>query len=161
MLLPSFAILTLVLGIKTISDGVVIQQGSRRQSRAIDFRKIQGMVSVNGIGMFLSGLAGTLPPMSNSSYSYSLINLTGVAARRVGIGVAVVTVALAFFSKFTAILLSIPGACDGRFPDARHGHPLRERYSDGIARRHRLPAHGGGRARQRAGPRSSRASGHA
>ena len=106
--LPSLAILTLVLGIKTVSDSVVIQQGSRRQPRAIDFRRIQGMVTVNGIGMFLSGIAGTLPPISNSSYSLSLINLTGVAARRVGVGVAIVSVALAFFSKFTAALLTIP-----------------------------------------------------
>ena len=79
-LLPSFAILTLVLGLKTISDGVVIQQGSRRRPRAIDFRRIQGIVSVNGIGMLLAGLATTLPPMANASYSLSLINLTGVAA---------------------------------------------------------------------------------
>ncbi len=114
-LLPSFAILTLVLGIKTISDGLVIQQGSRRLPRAIDFRKIQGMVSVNGVGMFLAGIAGTLPPMSNSSYSLSLINLTGVAARRVGIGVAVITLVLAFFSKFTALLLSIPGPVLGAY----------------------------------------------
>ena len=114
-LLPSFAILTLVLGIKTISDGVVIQQGSRRQARAIDFRQVQGMVSVNGIGMLLSGIAGTLPTMANSSYSVSLINLTGVAARRVGVGVAVVTAALAFFSKFTAILLTIPGPVLGAY----------------------------------------------
>lgn len=49
-LLPSFAILTLVVGLKTISDGVVIQQGSCRRPRAIDFRQIQGMVSVNGRG---------------------------------------------------------------------------------------------------------------
>ena len=114
-LLPSFAILTLVLGIKTISDSVVIQQGSRRQARAIDFRQVQGMVSINGIGMFLSGIAGTLPTMANSSYSISLINLTGVAARRVGIGVAVVTATLAFFSKFTAILLTIPGPVLGAY----------------------------------------------
>ena len=113
--LPSFAILTLVLGIKTISDGIVIQQGSRRLPRAIDFRQIQGMVSVNGIGMLLSGIAGTLPPMTNSSYSLSLINLTGVAARRVGIGVAIVIVALAFFSKFTALLLTIPGPVLGAY----------------------------------------------
>ena len=114
-LLRSFAILTLVLGIKTISDRVVIQQGARRWPREIDFRQIQGMVSVNGIGMFLSGLSGTLPPMSNSSYSLSLFNHTGVAARRVGIGVAVVTVVLAFFSKFTALLMSIPGPVMGAF----------------------------------------------
>ena len=114
-LLPSFAILTLVLGIKTISDGVVIQQGSRRLPRAIDFRQIQGMVSVNGIGMLLAGIAGTLPPMANSSYSLSLINLTGVAARRVGVGVAIVIVALAFFSKIAAVLLTIPGPVLGAY----------------------------------------------
>ena len=115
VLLPSFAVLTLVLGLKTISDGVVIQQGSRRRPRAIEFRQIQGMVSVNGVGMLLGGLAGTLPTMANSSYSLSLINLTGVAARRVGVGVAAVTVSLALFSKFTAVLLTIPGPVLGAF----------------------------------------------
>ena len=114
-LLPSFAILTLVLGLKSISDGVVIQQGSRRRPRAIDFRRIQGIVSVNGIGMLLAGLASTLPPMANASYSLSLINLTGVAARRVGIGVAIVILFLAFFSKFAAVLLTIPGPVVGAF----------------------------------------------
>ena len=114
-LLPSFAVLTLVLGLKTISDGVAIQQGSRRQPRAIDFRQVQGMVGVNGIGMFLAGLTGTLPTMANSSYSLSLINLTGVAARRVGVGVAIVSVTLAFFSKFAAVLLTIPGPVLGAY----------------------------------------------
>ena len=115
VLLPSFAVLTLVLGLKTISDGVVIQQGSRRRPQAIEFRQIQGMVSVNGVGMLLAGISGTLPTMANSSYSLSLINLTGVAARRVGVGVAVVTVSLALFSKFTAVLLSIPGPVLGAY----------------------------------------------
>jgi NCS2 family nucleobase:cation symporter-2/xanthine permease XanP len=115
VLLPSFAILTLVLGLKTISDGVVIQQGSRRRPRAIEFRQIQGMVSVNGVGMLFAGFAGTLPTMANSSYSLSLINLTGVAARRVGLGVATVTVVLALFSKFTAVLLTIPGPVLGAY----------------------------------------------
>jgi len=114
-LLPSFAIITLVLGIKTISDGIVIQQGSRRRPRAIDFRQIQGMVSVNGIGMLLAGIAGTLPPMANSSYSLSLVSLTGVAARRVGIAVAIVIVVLAFFAKFAALLLSVPGPVLGAY----------------------------------------------
>ena len=114
-LLPSFAIITLVLGIKTISDGIVIQQGSRRRPRAIDFRQIQGMVSANGIGMLFAGIAGTLPPMANSSYSLSLVSLTGVAARRVGIAVAVVIVVLAFFSKFAALLLSVPGPVLGAY----------------------------------------------
>ncbi len=114
-LLPSFAILSLVLGLKTISDGIVIQQGSRRRPRAIEFRQIQGMVSANGLGMLLAGFSGTLPTMANSSYSLSLIRLTGVAARRVGVGVATVTLVLAFFAKFAAILLTIPGPVLGAY----------------------------------------------
>lgn len=52
---------------------------SRRRPRAIDFRKIQGTVSVNGVGMLFAGLAGTLPPMVYSSFSISLVSLTGIA----------------------------------------------------------------------------------
>ena len=114
-LLPSFAILTLVLSLKTISDGVAIQQGSRRRPRAIDFRQVQGMVSVNGIGMLLAALTVTLPTVVISSLSVSLVNLTGVAARRVGVGVAAVIITLAFFSKFTALLLAIPGPVMGAY----------------------------------------------
>ena len=113
--LPSFAILTLVIGIKTISDGVAIQQGSRRRPRTVDFRQIQGMVGVNGIGMLFAGLTGTLPPMAYSSFSLSLINLTGVAARKVGFGVALVLVVLALFSKLAAVLLTIPGPVLGAY----------------------------------------------
>ena len=113
--LPSFAILTLVIGIKTISDGVAIQQGSRRQPRTVDFRQIQGMVGVNGIGTLFAGLTGTLPPMAYSSFSLSLINLTGVAARQVGFGVALVMVVLALFSKLAAVLLTIPGPVLGAY----------------------------------------------
>lgn len=109
LLLPSFAILTVVLGLKTISDGVVIQEGSRRKRQAIEFQRIQGMVGANGVGMLFAGMAGTLPTVAYSSFSFSLINLTGVAARRVGASVAVVTVMLALCSKLTAVLLTIPG----------------------------------------------------
>ena len=108
-LLPTFAILTLVLGIQTISDSVVIQQASRRRPRAIDFRQVQGMVSANGLGMLLAGIAGTPPTLGYSPFSLSLIRLTGVAALRVGVGVAIVFLVLAFFSKFAAVLLAIPG----------------------------------------------------
>ena len=57
-LLPTFAILTLVLGIKAISDGVIIQQSSQREPRTIDFRRVQGTVSANGVGMVLAGIVG-------------------------------------------------------------------------------------------------------
>ena len=66
------------------------------------------MINVNGAGMLLAGIAGTPPLHVYSGVSASLISVTGVAARRVGIGAALVFVVLAFFSKFTAVLLSIP-----------------------------------------------------
>ena len=108
-LLPTFAILTLVLGIQTITDSVLTQQASRRRPRAIDFRQVQGMVSANGVGMLLAGIAGTPPTSVYSPFGIPLIRLTGVAARRVGFVVAIVFLLLAFCSKFAAILLSIPG----------------------------------------------------
>ena len=114
-LLPTFAILTLVLGIKMISDSMVIQQASHRNPRAIDFRSIQGSVNANGIGMVLAGIAGTPPSSSYSSFSVSLINITGVASVRVGYGVAVVFLALALCSKFAAALLSVPDPVMGAY----------------------------------------------
>ncbi|MXX22598.1 MAG: hypothetical protein F4Z93_05750, partial [Rhodospirillales bacterium] len=53
-LLPTFAILTLVLGIKVISDTMVVQQASFREPRAIDFRHVQGGINANSIGMVLA-----------------------------------------------------------------------------------------------------------
>ena len=59
--------------------------------------------------MLFAGLTRTLPPMAYSSFSLSLINLTGIAARRVGFGVAIVLAVLASFSKLAAVLLTSPG----------------------------------------------------
>ncbi|MYA20572.1 MAG: hypothetical protein F4Z25_10035 [Chloroflexi bacterium] len=114
-LLPTFAILTLVLGIKVISDCMIIQQASRRESRAVDFRQIQGALNANGAGMVLAGVAGTPPTFAYSSFSVSLISLTGVAARRVGYAIAAIFLVLAFFSKFAALLLTIPDPVMGAY----------------------------------------------
>ena len=59
------------------------------------------------MGNLLSGLLATIP---NTTYSSSifLVELTGVAARRVGICLGVTLIALAFFPKFIALILSIP-----------------------------------------------------
>ena len=114
-LLPTFAILTLVLGIKVISDCMIIQQASRRESRAVDFRQIQGALNANGAGMVLAGVAGTPPTFAYSSFSVSLISLTGVASRRVGYAIAAIFLVLAFFSKFAALLLTIPDPVMGAY----------------------------------------------
>ena len=114
-LLPVFVIVTLVVAVKTSGDGVVIQQVSRRRPRAIDFRIVQGTLNTNGVGMLLSGIAGTPPTIAYSPSSVSLINLTGVAARSVGYVIGVIILGLALLPKLAAVLLTIPSPVMGIF----------------------------------------------
>ena len=106
-LLPAFVVVTLVGAIETIGDGIAIQRVSRRRPRATDFRLVQGALNADGVGNLLSGLIGT-PPNTTYSTSISLAELTGVAARRVGVYIGVVFVLLALSPKVTALIIAIP-----------------------------------------------------
>ena len=107
-LLPGFVFVTLVGAIETIGDSVAIQRVSWRRNRAVDFRTVQGAVAADGMGNLLSGLAGTVPNTTYSS-SVSVTELTGVAARSVGVAAGAVFVVMAFLPKALAIILAIPG----------------------------------------------------
>ncbi|MDE2817692.1 MAG: purine/pyrimidine permease [Chloroflexota bacterium] len=106
-LLPAFIVVTLVGAIETIGDGVAIQRVSRRNPRATDFRVVQGALNADGVGNLLSGLLATVPNTTYSS-SIALAEVTGVAARRVGVVIGVIFVVLAFFPKVAALLIAIP-----------------------------------------------------
>ncbi len=106
-LLPAFVVVTLVGAIETVGDGIVIQQTSRRRQRATDFRVVQGALNADGTGNLLSGILGTLPNTTYSS-SVALVEVTGVAARRVGVTIGIIFFTLAFFPKVTALLIAIP-----------------------------------------------------
>ena len=106
-LLPAFIVVTFVGAIETIGDGVAIQRVSRRRPGATDYRVVQGALNADGVGNFLSGIAGTLPNTTYST-SISLAEVTGIAARRVGIVVGVIFIVLAFFPKAAALLIAIP-----------------------------------------------------
>ena len=106
-LLPAFIVVTLVGAIETIGDGVAIQRVSRRNPRATDFRVVQGALNADGVGNLLSGLLATVPNTTYSS-SISLAEVTGIAARRVGVVIGVIFVVLAFFPKVAALLIAIP-----------------------------------------------------
>ena len=107
-LLPAFVFVTLVGAIETIGDSVAIQRVSWRRPRAVDFRAVQGAVAADGTGNLLSGLAGTVPNTTYSS-SIAITELTGVAARRVGVAIGILYVALAFLPKALAAVVAIPG----------------------------------------------------
>ena len=98
-LLPSFLLVAVIAAVRTMSSAVAVQRVSwRRKNRAIDFRAVQGAVAVDGVGNLLAGLAGTVPGSATTT-SVPLTQLTGVAARAVGIVAGAAFIALAFLPK--------------------------------------------------------------
>ena len=108
-LLPAFVLVTVIGAVETIGDSVAIQRVSWRQPRAVDYRVVQGAVAADGTGNLLSGLAGTMPNTTYST-SVSITELTGVAARRVGVAIGASFIVMAFLPKFLALVLAIPDA---------------------------------------------------
>ncbi|MEQ8816819.1 MAG: solute carrier family 23 protein [Thalassobaculum sp.] len=114
VLLVPFVLVTVIGAVETYGDAIAVQRVSWRRRRPIDFRVVQGAVYADGLGNLLSGLAGTLP---NTTYSTSIavIDITGVAARRVGIWGGSILFVLAFSPKLAAALLSVPDAVAGAY----------------------------------------------
>ena len=106
-LLPAFVLAALIDTILMISNSLAIQRVSWRRPRAVDFRSVQGTVAAAGIGNLLCGLAGTVPNTTAPS-SVSVTELTGVAARNVGIVAGAAFIALAFLPKAFAVVLAVP-----------------------------------------------------
>ncbi len=106
-LLPAFIFVSMVGAIETVGDSVAIQQASWRHPRATDYRAVQGAVNADGLGNLLSGILSTVP---NTTYSTSVAvtEVTGVAARRIGIFIGIFFVTLSLFPKIAAFFLAIP-----------------------------------------------------
>ena len=108
-LLPAFILVTIIGAIETLGDSVAVQRVSWRQPRAVDYRVVQGAVAADGAGNLLSGLAGTVPNTTYSS-SVAITELTGVAARRVGVAIGASFIVMALLPKFLALVLAVPDA---------------------------------------------------
>ena len=106
-LLPAFVFVALIGAIQTITGAVTIQRVSWRQARAVDYRAVEGAVTADGLGKLLSGLAAIVPTQT-IAVSVPIVELTGVAARRVGIAAGGVLMVMAFLPKALALILAIP-----------------------------------------------------
>lgn len=113
-LLPSFVIVTIIGALETFGDGIAIQDISSKKIQTTDYRVVQGAVNADGLGNFLSGLAGTLPNTTYST-SISVVDLTGVASRKVGLYGGIILLGLAFIPKLSALLQAIPTPVAGAF----------------------------------------------
>ena len=71
--------LPLSASIRTISGAVASSACPGGRPRAVDFRAVQGAITVDGVGNLLSGLAGTTPNTA-TTVGASVTELTGVGA---------------------------------------------------------------------------------
>lgn len=107
-LLPAFVFVALVCTMQTIGGAVAIQRVSWAESSAVDFRAVQGAVTADGVGNLLSGLAGTMP-LGFRPTGASMVEITGVSSRSIGLALGVTLMVLAFVPKVLAVILAIPG----------------------------------------------------
>ena len=113
-LLPAFVFVALIGAIQTITSAVAIQRASWRRPRAVDYRAVEGAVAADGVCKLLSGLAGIMPTQT-IGISVPTVDLTGVAARRVGIAAGAILIGVAFLPKALAMVLAIPGPVAGAY----------------------------------------------
>ena len=107
-LLPAFLFIAVVCTIQTISGSVAVQRVSWTPARAVDFRATQGAVAADGTGNLLSSLTGTMP-IGFRPTGTSMIELTGISSRYVGVACGAMVISLAFLPKVLAAILAIPG----------------------------------------------------
>lgn len=107
-LLPGFLLAAMISSVRTMSSAVATFRTSWKTPRAIDYRLIQGAVATDGLSNLCSGLSGAIPSTAYSLGS-SIAQLTGVAARHIGIAAGLLILGLAFFPKLIALVLAIPG----------------------------------------------------
>ncbi|WP_419862242.1 solute carrier family 23 protein [Candidatus Palauibacter sp.] len=143
LLLPGFLFVSFVITIRQVSDNVRMQHLSRREPRAVDFRRVQGSVAACGAGTLLSGFAGVLPPWPYVA-GIALASGTGVAARSIGVVIGTAFIGLAFMPKLTAVILSIPAPVLGAYIMVVFGlifvQGMRILFQEGIDRQYSLIA---------------------
>ena len=107
-------VLTVINGVQAIGNSMAVQQISHRDQRQIDYRIVQGTLYGDALGNVISGLLGTVP---NETYSenISVLKVTGVASRSVGICGGLLLIALPFSPKLSMFLVHLPAPVFGGF----------------------------------------------
>ena len=108
VLLPAFLFLGIIISIQANGESIGMQRVSQRESRAIDFREVQGTLAGAGASNLLAGIGGTVPNMVHAG-AVSFTQVTGMASRRVGYIIGLMFIAVAFLPKVSGLLSSIPG----------------------------------------------------
>ncbi|MDP3427635.1 MAG: solute carrier family 23 protein, partial [Humidesulfovibrio sp.] len=113
-LILAFGMGTIASVIESTGNIMLVQQISTRNFRRVDYDKVQSGLYCDGLSKITAGLMGTAVP-SIYCDNLPLIEMTGVASRRIGsIGAAILLV-LAFMPKVSGAILDMPGPVIGGF----------------------------------------------
>ena len=103
----TFVMAVLATSIKYTGDAMILQKVADPTQRKIDYDALQGGLYANSFGMLLAGSAGGMPSSSHSA-NIPLMEMTGVATRRIAIIASLFLAAVALSPKMLLILLNIP-----------------------------------------------------
>ncbi len=106
-LLPAFLFVALVGSTKSIAIVISAERIAWRRSHAVNYRAVQRAVSAEGVGNLFAGLVGTMPNTPHAG-AVAAVEITGVAARGIGVAAGLVLLTLAFLPKALAVILAIP-----------------------------------------------------
>ncbi len=113
-LLPAFLFLAVIGVLQGTSIALSSQRVSWRGSRAIDYRRVQGVSICTGLGNLLAGITAVMP-IATSPRGTVFTQQTGCASRHIGIITGVILIAAAFFPKSWGLLVGIPAPVTGVF----------------------------------------------
>jgi len=113
-ILAAMAVVTIINGVQAIGNSMAVQQVSERNFRKVDYARIQGCMYADSAGNVISGLLGTVPNEINPE-NISILGITGVASRYVGLFGALIMALLAFSPKISLLLIEMPHPVFGGF----------------------------------------------
>ncbi len=106
-LLPAFLFLSAIAVLQGNSVAVATQRVSWRESRAIDYRRVQGTTACSGLGNLVACFAAVLP-VTTGPRGVAIAQQTGYATRYLGIGAGLLLIVAAFFPQTWGLLIGIP-----------------------------------------------------
>ena len=113
-LLPAFLFITVVCTIQTVSGSIAVQRVTWNETRAVDFRSVQGAVGADSLGNLLGSVLGSMP-VGFRPTGTSMVEITGVGSRTLGVILGVSLIVIACVPKALAIVLAIPGPVTATF----------------------------------------------
>ena len=106
-LLPAFLFLSAIAVLQGNSVAMATQRVSWRESRAIDYRRVQGTTACSGLGNLVACFAAILP-VTTGPRGIAIAQQTGCASRYIGIGAGLLLALSAFFPQTWSLLIGVP-----------------------------------------------------